>query len=208
MRLKHVKGAEETLLKSIYVVENPEKYKGKYKELFGNKNPIHLEIGTGKGNFIIGMAKAFPDINFIGMEMYDSVLVRASEKLEEENIPNLKLIKYDATNIENVFSFEIDKIYLNFSDPWPKNRHEHRRLTCDRFLRRYDSIFRNKKIIEFKTDNRKLFEYSLMSFVRYGYKIEQISLNLHEDDVFNIETEYEHKFSLKGYPIYFVKVIG
>ncbi|MBQ9011475.1 MAG: tRNA (guanosine(46)-N7)-methyltransferase TrmB [Bacilli bacterium] len=205
MRLKNVKGALEYIENSDVVINNPEDYKGKYQRLFGNNNPIHLEIGTGKGNFIIEMAKALPNINFIGMEMYDSVLIRAAQKLENENIPNLKLIKFDATNIENVFSHEISKLYLNFSDPWPKNRHEHRRLTSERFLKRYDKIFKDTKIIEFKTDNRKLFEYSLISFVGYGYKIEDVSLNLHEDDVFNIKTEYEEKFSSKGYPIYFVK---
>lgn len=205
MRLKNVKGADVVIDKCDFVIKKPNLYKGKYKKVFNNDNPIHLEIGMGKGDFIINMAKTYPNINFIGIEMYDSVLVRAVEKLEEE-IPNLKLIKIDATKIEEIFYKEIDIIYLNFSDPWPKNRHQHRRLTSDRFLKRYDNIFKDKKIIIQKTDNRHFFEYSLKSFTDYNYKIEELSLNLHEEEVFNIETEYEKKFSSKGYPIYMVKV--
>ena len=206
MRLKNVKGALEEVNKSSYVIKTPEDYKGKFKKLFNNDNPIHLEIGMGKGDFIINIAKSFPNINFIGIEMYDSVIVRAVQKLENENINNLKLIKFDATNIEEIFNKEINVIYLNFSDPWPKNRHEHRRLTSERFLKRYDRVFKKDHTIIQKTDNRHLFEYSLKSFTDYGYKIEEISLNLHEDNIFNIETEYEKKFSSKGYPIYMVKV--
>ena len=160
----------------------------------------------GKGDFIINMAMHFKNINFIGIEMYDSVMVRAVEKLDSV-IPNLRFIKVDATNIEEIFDKEIDTLYLNFSDPWPKNRHEHRRLTCHRFLKRYDSIFKGKKVIVQKTDNRGFFEYSLKSLTDYNYKIDEISLNLHNSDIFNIETEYERKFSNKGYPIYMVKMI-
>ena len=207
MRLKNVKGATDIVNKSCYIIKNPKEFQGKYQKIFNNSNPIHLEIGMGKGNFIINMAKSFPNINFIGIEMYDSVIVRAVQKLENENIENLKLIKFDATNIDELFSKEIDTIYLNFSDPWPKNRHEHRRLTSNIFLKRYEKIFKNSKKIIQKTDNRHLFEYSLKSFVDYGYKIEEISLDLHKDDIFNIETEYEKKFSTKGYPIYMVKII-
>ena len=207
MRLKNVKGATDIVNKSCYIIKNPKEFQGKYQKIFNNNNPIHLEIGMGKGNFIINMAKSFPNINFIGIEMYDSVIVRAVQKLENENIENLKLIKFDATNIDELFSKEIDTIYLNFSDPWPKNRHEHRRLTSNIFLKRYEKIFKNSKKIIQKTDNRHLFEYSLKSFVDYGYKIEEISLDLHKDDIFNIETEYEKKFSTKGYPIYMIKII-
>ena len=206
MRLKNVKGAKDTVSKSPYIIQKPIDYKGKFKNIFKNDNPIHLEIGMGKGDFIINMAKAFPNINFIGMEMYDSVIVRAVQKLENEEISNLKLLKFDATDIEEVFFKEIEVIYLNFSDPWPKNRHTKRRLTSDVFLKRYDKIFKDKKTIIQKTDNRNLFEYSIKSFTDFGYKIDEISLNLHEDDIFNIETEYEKKFSSKGYPIYMVKV--
>ena len=207
MRLRNVKGAALIIEKSSYVVKNPEQYKGNFAKLFNNSNPIHLEIGSGKGDFIINMAKKYPDINFIGLEMFDSIMVRITEKLVSEDIPNLKLIKMDATYINDVFDYDIDTLYLNFSDPWPKKRHEHRRLTSLRFLKRYDSVFKTKKIIIQKTDNRKLFEYSLKSFTDYNYKIEELSLNLHLDDYDNVETEYERKFSSLGYPIYMVKVV-
>ena len=207
MRLRNVKGALDIIEASPYIIKNPKDYKGKFKTLFDNKNPLYLEIGIGKGNFIINMAKKYPHINFIGIEMFDSIMVRTVQKLEEEEIPNLKLIKMDATNIEDVFNEEIDVLYLNFSDPWPKTRHEHRRLTSERFLKRYDSIFKNNKIIIQKTDNRKLFEYSLKSFTDYNYKIEELSLDLHKDNYDNVLTEYEEKFSSMGYPIYMVKVV-
>lgn len=206
MRLKNVKGAKEKIEASTYIIKNPEKYRGKYKEIFKNDNKIHLEIGMGKGDFIIKMAEKNPNINFIGIEMFDSVIVRAVEKLENKKIQNLRLIRFDATNIEEVFEREIDTIYLNFSDPWPKNRTEKRRLTSKRFLNRYDKIFKEKNHIIQKTDNRKLFEFSLISYIENGYKIKDISLNLHDDEYENIETEYEKKFVSLGYPIYMVEV--
>ena len=206
MRLKHVKGAHEKIEASEIVIKNPEDYKGKYQALFLNDHPIHIEIGTGKGDFIIGMAKKYPMINFIGIEKYDSVLVRAIEKVEEP-LPNLKFIRADATYIEEVFDHEVDVIYLNFSDPWPKKRHAHRRLTSPEFLKRYDSLFKEKKEIIMKTDNRKLFEYSLISFNEYGYHFEEISLDLYHDDLTdNVATEYEKKFHNLGFPIYKIKV--
>ena len=206
MRLKHVKGAHEKIETSEIVIKNPEDYKGEYQELFLNDHPIHIEIGTGKGDFIIGMAKKYPMINFIGIEKYDSVLVRAIEKVEEP-LPNLKFIRADATYIEEMFDHEIDVIYLNFSDPWPKKRHAHRRLTSPEFLKRYDSLFKEKKEIIMKTDNRKLFEYSLISFNEYGYHFEEISLDLYHDDLTdNVATEYEKKFHDLGFPIYKIKV--
>ena len=206
MRLKNIKGAKEYIEKSPYVIKDPEQYKGNYKKLFKNKSKIHLEIGMGKGNFIIKMAQKYPNINFIGIEMFDSVLLRAVQKIEKLELPNLKLIRYDATNIEKIFDKEIDTIYLNFSDPWPKNRHEHRRLTSKRFLERYDKVFKKNNHVIQKTDNRKLFEFSLISYIEYGYKIKEISLNLHEDKIDNIETEYEKKFSALGMPIYMVEI--
>ena len=206
MRLKNIKGAKENIEKSPYIIINPEKHKGKFQKIFNNTRKLHVEIGMGKGNFIIEMAKLHPDINFIGIEMYDSVLLRAVQKLENIDLPNLKLIRFDATEIEKIFEKEIDTIYLNFSDPWPKNRHEHRRLTSRRFLERYDKIFKKQKHIIQKTDNRKLFEYSVKSFTDYGYKIKDISLNLHEDTKDNVETEYEKKFSSLGLPIYMIEV--
>lgn len=207
MRLRNVKGASKRIEQSPYIINNYKDYKGNFSSLFLNNNPINIEIGMGKGLFIINMAKNNPDINYIGIEKFDSVMVRAIEKLESENIPNLKLIKMDAEKIEEVFNQEIDKVYLNFSDPWPKDRHEKRRLTSKIFLNKYDKIFKSLKNIVFKTDNRKLFEYSLKSFTDYGYQIKTISLDLHNDEIPNVETEYEIKFSSKGYPIYMVDVI-
>lgn len=206
MRLKNIKGAKEKINKSPYIIQNPEEYKGKFQTLFKNDNQIHLEIGMGKGDFIIGMAKKYPNINFIGIERFDSVILRATQKLEDIELPNLKLIRFDATEIENIFDKEIDTIYLNFSDPWPKNRHEDRRLTSTKFLKRYDKIFKEVNHLIQKTDNRHLFEYSLKSFTDYNYKIKTISLNLHEDEIDNVETEYERRFVSLGFPIYMVEV--
>ena len=206
MRLKKVKGALEIVSNSDYVIKEPKKYRGKYKSLFGNNNPVHIEIGSGKGDFIINMAKAYPSINFIGIEKYDSVLCKIVNKLELENIKNLKLICMDAIEIDEVFNKEIDTLYLNFSDPWPKKRHAKRRLTSEIFLKKYDLIFENKNNIIMKTDNQALFEYSIMSLNNYGYKISYISLDLHSTKEFNIETEYERKFSSKGFRIYKIEV--
>ncbi len=206
MRLKNIKGAKEKISTSPYIIQNPENYKGNFQTLFKNENQIHLEIGMGKGDFIIGLAKKYPNINFIGIEKFDSVILRATQKLENIELPNLKLIRFDATEIENIFDREIDTIYLNFSDPWPKKRHEDRRLTSTKFLKRYDQIFKGKKHIIQKTDNRHLFEYSLKSFTDYNYKIATISLNLHDDKIDNIETEYEKRFTALGFPIYMVEV--
>ena len=207
MRLRNVKGASKRIEQSPYIINNYKDYKGNFSSLFLNNNPINIEIGMGKGLFIINMAKNNPDINYIGIEKFDSVMVRAIEKLESENIPNLKLIKMDAEKVDEIFNQEIDKVYLNFSDPWPKDRHEKRRLTSKIFLNKYDKIFKSLKNIVFKTDNRKLFEYSLKSFTDYGYQIKTISLDLHNDEIPNVETEYEIKFSSKGYPIYMVDLI-
>ncbi len=208
MRLKCVKGAKEKVESSSYVILDYEKYKGNYKKIFGNDNPIYIEIGMGKGNFIIENAKRYPNINFIGIEKYDSVIVRAVEKLDDILLPNLKLIRMDALNIESVFDHEIDTIYLNFSDPWPKARHARRRLTSCEFLKKYDKIFNDKCHIIQKTDNRKLFEYSIKSLTDYGYKIEDISLNLYDDDTnLNIQTEYEVKMLEKNMVIYKIEVM-
>jgi len=162
MRLKNIPGAKEHVDNSEFLIVNKENYKGNYRKLFNNDNPLHIEIGIGKGNFIYNMAKNNPDINFIGIEKYDSVMVKAVEKLESESLPNLRLIKMDATNIDKVFFKEVDVIYLNFSDPWPKNRHENRRLSSRVFLEKYDNLFKNNKTIIMKTDNRKLFEFSII----------------------------------------------
>lgn len=207
MRLRNIKDAETKIVESKYIISNPLIHKGKFNELFNNNNPIYIEIGMGKGNFIINNALKNPHINYIGIEKYASVMIRALEKLENTEINNLKLICFDAQDIEEVFDKEIDLIYLNFSDPWPKKRHARRRLTSNLFLNRYNNIFKNSNHIIMKTDNRKLFEYSLMSFNEFKYKIEDLSLNLYEDDTTNnIPTEYEIKFSSQGYPIYRVEV--
>lgn len=207
MRLRNVKGAKEIIDNSSYIIKNPNDYRGNYQKIFKNNNPIHIEIGMGKGDFIIENAKKYPNINFIGIEKFDSVIVRAVQKLENEEIPNLKLIKIDANEIDDVFDKEISVIYLNFSDPWPKARHAKRRLSSEIFLNKYDSVFIDKKRIIMKTDNRKLFEYSIKSFTDYGYKIEDISLNLYEDDIKNnIPTEYETRFHNRGCLIYKVDV--
>lgn len=199
MRLKNVKGAEEKINNSRYV---------KDKINFENKNPIHIEVGMGKGKFIIEKAFNNPDINFVGIEKFDSVLVRALDKLEDIDIPNLILLKIDALNICDYFNKNVHTIYLNFSDPWPKNRHENRRLTSPIFLEKYKQISKYQTHIIMKTDNRKLFEYSLMTFSLNNFEIKKISLNLHEeDDKENIATEYEMKFTSKGGIIYLVEVI-
>ncbi len=207
MRLKKVKGASEKIDKSPYILKEPITLKGKYNDLFNNDNPIKVEIGMGKGDFIIENAIRYPNINFIGIEKFDSVMVRAVEKLEDIKLDNLKLIKIDALLIDTIFNKEIDTIYLNFSDPWPKKRHQDRRLTSPIFLEKYNNIFKSNKNIIMKTDNRKLFEYSVMSFNNNDYLINDISLDLYSDDIsHNIPTEYETKFVAKGMKIYKIDV--
>ena len=207
MRLKNVKGAKEIIESSPYLILNPEQYKGNYQKLFNNNNPIYIEIGMGKGDFIITNALKHPNINFIGIEKFDSVIVRAIQKLDNIKIPNLKLIRFDAVEIDKIFDKEIDLLYLNFSDPWPKERHAKRRLTSPIFLEKYNNIFKNNKKIIMKTDNRKLFEYSIITLTNYGYCIIDISLDLYKDDIKdNIPTEYEKRFNDLGYPIYKIDV--
>ena len=203
MRLKNVKGAKERISISKYIINEPKLLKGNYKSLFNNNNPIHLEIGTGKGDFLIGMAIKYPKINFIGIEKYDSVLVRAIEKVDEKQLKNIFFIREDAFIVDDIFDHEIEKVYLNFSDPWPKERHAKRRLTSPIFLKKYDSIFKDSKEIQMKTDNRNLFEYSLISLTENGYKINEINLNLYENLIpDNVPTEYETKFVKAGNIIY------
>ena len=202
MRLKNVKNASEIISKSSYVILNPEDNKGKWNSVFKNNNPIDVEIGMGKGDFIINMAKKYPNVNFIGIEMFDSVIVRAVQKLDMKDIPNLKLIRVDANEIESIFDKEINTIYLNFSDPWPKKRHAKRRLTSDTFLKKYDKIFKGKKRIIQKTDNIGLFAYSITSLSTYGYTIDDVTLDLkNEGDYNNVETEYGKKFDSLGIKI-------
>ena len=208
MRQRNVKNKKEIINNSKYIILNPKDYIGKWNNLFNNSNPIYIEIGMGKGDFIHENAMTYPNINFIGIEKYDSIIALAIKKIEENELDNLKLIRMDALNINDVFKKEIDKIYLNFSDPWPKERHAKRRLTSDVFLEKYDILFKNNKVIEMKTDNQNLFEYSLISFNNSGYKIEEISLDLHHSNKENnIMTEYEKKFASKNNRIYYVKVV-
>ena len=198
MRIRNVKNKEEILNNCSFLIENPKEYKGKFKELFANDNPIYLEIGMGKGQFIYENAKKYKDINFIGIERFDSIMAKAILKMEE--VPNLRLIKYDASLIEEVFDHEIDKLYLNFSDPWPKNRHENRRLTSKVFLEKYQNIFRDKQQIEVRTDNRDFFLYSVESLGDMEYTLNDVSFNYKSKDL--IMTEYESKFRKKGAKIY------
>lgn len=188
------------------LIPNPEQQKGKWQEVFGNNNPLHIEAGTGKGRFIIGMAKQNPSINYIGIELFDSVIVSALETMleEEGGIPNLRLLRVNAKDLTEFFEKgEVDRLYLNFSDPWPKKRHAKRRLTHDTFLELYESVLPENGEIHFKTDNRGLFEYSLTSVSEYGMLLKYVSLDLHAGEPeWNIMTEYEEKFSKKGQPIY------
>ena len=194
MRLKHIKNAETIIGNSPYLIKNPEIYFCKWNEVFNNSNPIEIEIGTGKGNFIINKAIKNPNINYIGIEKYDSPLVTAVKTLESLELNNIKLICFDASNIEDIFNHEIDKIYLTFSDPWPKKRHTKRRLTSPNYLEKYDSLFKYSPLIDFKTDNDEFFEYSIISFEEYGYKVLELDTNFDDD----IKTEYETKFFNKG----------
>ncbi len=205
MRLRNVKNAREIVDNSPFVVHSPKEYKGRYNEVFGNNNPIELEIGMGKGNFIIDKAIKNPNINFIGVERYESVLCRALEKLEDKQLPNVKIICIDAIELDEVFDKEISTIYLNFSDPWPKKRHAKRRLTSHVFLPVYDLIFKNEKMIVQKTDNVGLFESSIVSLSTYGYTIEDISLDLASTGMENSLTEYEAKFMSQGIKINYLK---
>lgn len=207
MRLRNVKGAKEKIELCPYIILNPEKVCGNYNQVFGNDNPIHIEIGMGKGNFIIEKAKQNPNVNFIGIEKFDSVIVRAIEKVENLELKNLKFIRADALKIDTFFDREIETLYLNFSDPWPKNRHAPRRLSSRNFLKKYDIIFKNRKHIILKTDNRHFFEFSLIELVEYGYHFEKVCLDVYDEQLENnIPTEYENRFHGLGFPIYFIEV--
>ena len=207
MRLRNIKNAKERLMvdNNRFYINEPLNYKGKWNQLFNNSNPIHIEIGCGKGQFISTLAKLNPNINYIAIEKYDSVLLRCLEKVIDSDLNNLKLITFDASDLRELFSDkEISRIYLNFSDPWPKSHHAKRRLTSSIFLNIYKYILKEDGEIFFKTDNRKLFEFSLESFNENNYKLSNISLDLHNDlekykD--NITTEFEDKWSKLG-PIY------
>ena len=201
MRLKNVKGANEIIVKGKYYVSNPYEHINSWHKIFNNNNPIYVEIGMGKGNFIIENAKRYPNINFIGIEKYDSVIVRAIQKSNELELNNLKIVRMDAKRLKEVFNHEIDTIYLNFSDPWPKDRHARRRLTSPEFLSIYDDIFKARKRIIMKTDNILLFNYSLDTLTTYGYDIIYKTNDLDCLSEDNIMTEYESKFYNRGIKI-------
>jgi len=204
MRLRNVKGAREEMLVNRFVVQQPAQYKGKWKEFFGNENPIYIEVGMGKGKFITANAQQNPDINYIGIEKYSSVLIRAIEKQEQLELPNLFFLREDAERLEEFFDEkEIARVYLNFSDPWPKDRHAKRRLTSVQFLKRYKAILEEDAHIEFKTDNRPLFDFSLEQVSEAGWQLVMHTFDLHNSEFVegNIMTEYEERFSGMGNPI-------
>lgn len=206
MRLRNVPGSREAIADSVMTVNEPEQFKGKWKEVFGNNHPIRIEIGMGKGKFLTQLATENPETNYIGIEKYSSVLIRAVEKCEELDLNNLKFIRMEAEYICDVFSEEeIDRIYLNFSDPWPKDRHAKRRLTSKQFFERYDKILKKEGIVEFKTDNDLLFQFSLEQVPEAEWRIEKYTWDLHADTEMvkgNVMTEYETKFSQLGNPIH------
>ena len=205
MRLRNISGSREVIADSKYVIQNATEQKGKIKSFFEKDQPLQIEIGMGKGRFIMALAEQNPDINFIGIEKYSSVLLRAIQKMEQNELPNLKFIRMDAEEITEVFEQgEVDKIYLNFSDPWPKDRHAKRRLPSKEFLQRYDEILKKDGFIEFKTDNRDLFDFAVEQLEPAGWKVKVITYDLDSDPVLNegnIMTEYEEKFSSIGNPI-------
>lgn len=205
MRLRNVKGSKEFIENSPFVINDPEQYKGRWNELFENNNPIHIEIGMGKGQFILALAEKNPNINYIGIEMYSSVLYRALEKRQDTDLTNLYFLRFDAKELLTIFDKgEIDRIYLNFSDPWPKDRHAKRRLTSVNFLQLYDVVLSQNGLIQFKTDNRPLFDFSVETVNESTvWHIDECTYDLHNSDFLegNIMTEYESKFVSQGVPI-------
>lgn len=201
-----IKNASTIVKNSNYVVDTPERYKNKWSDLFGNKNPIDLELGMGRGDFIIEMARTYPNRNFIGIEINDSQMVNAIKNLESKKLPNLKLINMDAGELDKVFGKEIDTIYLTFSEPWPKKIDERKRFTHPLYLKLYDKVFKKHKHIVMKTDNKGLFAYSLETLSKYWYVFDRVSLDLHNDEnpVKNVMTNYEKQYEKEGRPIYFV----
>lgn len=206
MRLRNISGARDAIAESPLVIHEPEKLKGKWRERFGNNRPIRIEIGMGKGKFIHELAEKNPKVNYIGIEKYSSVLLRALQKMEAFPVPNLFFLRMDAENITEVFDTgEVERIYLNFSDPWPKDRHAKRRLPSAEFLKRYDRILEKDGVLEFKTDNKGLFDFALEEVPAAGWEALKISFDLHRDEEMgrdNVMTEYEEKFSALGNPIY------
>ncbi len=204
MRLRHIPGAEEQIAESSYVIQNPQENKGRWAQVFGNANPVVIEVGMGKGKFLMELAASNPDINYVGIEMYSSVLLKAIQKRKGMDLPNLWFLRIDARALADVFApGEVSTIYLNFSDPWPKDRHAKRRLTSPEFMAVYDKILKAQGTVEFKTDNRGLFDYSLESVPKAGWTIKLQTFDLHHSPYAegNVMTEYETKFSAEGKPI-------
>ena len=204
MRLRNIPGAREEMLVNPFIVQDPERLRGCWRAEFGNKNPLRIEIGMGKGQFLLTLAQQNPDVNYVGIEKYSSVLIRALARQEELKLQNLRLIRYDAETIDELFADgEVDRIYLNFSDPWPKDRHAKRRLTSDRFLARYARILAPEGRVEFKTDNVDLFDFSLESAESCGWTLSEVTRDLHNSPAAegNVMTEYEERFSALGNPI-------
>lgn len=206
MRLRNVPGAREAIADNVMAINEPTVLKGKWKEEFGNDNPIRIEIGMGKGKFITTLAQENPDVNYVGIEKYSSVLIRAIERCQDIEVPNLRFIRMDAEYICDVFEKEeVDRIYLNFSDPWPKDRHAKRRLTSKQFFDRYNDILKKDGLVEFKTDNDLLFQFSLEQVPEAGWNLVEQTWDLHNDEKLvkgNVMTEYEEKFSSMGNPIH------
>lgn len=198
MRMRNPKYKDEVINNCDFLITDEINFKD-------NSKPLYIEIGMGKGNFILNQALNNPDINFIGIEKYSSVAAVAIKKMMDYNLDNLKVIISDITNLEDLLAKKVDLIFLNFSDPWPKDRHAKRRLTHENFLKLYDSFFKGDNVIIQKTDNDDLFEFSVNSIKDYGYHIEEISYDLHSTDIPNIKTEYEEKFSNKGIKIKYLK---
>lgn len=204
MRLRHIPGAEQMIEESPYVIQKPEERKGKWHEVFGNHNPIHIEVGMGKGKFIMELARTNPEVNYIGIERYSTVMLKALQKREQLQLSNIYFMCVDAKNMAEIFEpGEVARIYLNFSDPWPKDRHAKRRLTSPQFMEVYDKILSREGRVEFKTDNRGLFDYSLESVPEAGWKILESTFDLHHSEMAegNVMTEYETKFAAEGKPI-------
>ena len=206
MRYNVIKNAESIVKGSKYVVNNPYENKNNWTKVFGNNNPIYLELGMGRGSFIIEMAKKYPKINFIGIELYDSQMVNAVNKLQNSDLKNIKLINCDAREIDKIFGKEIDTIYLTFSEPWPKKHDERKRFTHESYLKLYDKIFKKNKHIILKTDNKGLFSYYLESLSQYWYSFERVSLDLHHDEnkIENVMTDFEKQYFKENRPIYYV----
>lgn len=206
MEYNKIYNSLEKINSSKYLIKNPKNYKNKWHDLFQNHNPIYLELGTGRGDFLFNMAKKYPNINFIGIEINSSQLVRATQILENSNLKNIYLINMDARDITQIFGKEIDTIYLTFSEPWPKKRDEKNRFTHESYLKIYDQIFKKDKHIILKTDNASLFAYSLESLSNYWYVFNIVSLNLHNDErnISNIMTDFEKQYFKEKRPIYYL----